>query len=220
MTKIKKRSKSRSRILSVCLLICIIAVGFSLGGCFKILEMISDSLPEPKELKVGFSATRVDILREYQYIPAIYSDTKIFGRDNVKLDLYIGGDCKNRSSRKFVGVYLRKPGFSKPGSGIDDYRNIEGWTMLKEYPIEEYENGERSERVRIGGYYLDMYLTEITIPESFFTEEKENFYLVVYPITWHKDLGKWDVVIRNDFNLDLTYELLPDNKVKIYETED
>ena len=44
MTKIKKRSKSRSRILSVCLLICIIAVGFSLGGCFKILEMIAESL--------------------------------------------------------------------------------------------------------------------------------------------------------------------------------
>ena len=219
MTKIKKRSKSRSRILSLCLLICIIAVGFSLGGCFKILEIIADSLPEPTELKVGFSATRVDILREYQYIPAIYSDTKIFDRDNVKLDLYIGGDSKDWPSRKFVGVYLLKPGFNRP-NGIEDYRNIEGWTLLKEYPIEEYENGERSERVRIGGYYLDMYLTEITIPESFFTNEKEDFYLAVYPITWRKDLCKWNVVVRNDFNLDLTYELLPDNEVKIYETED
>ena len=217
MTKIKKGSKSRSRILSVCLLICIIAVSFSLGGCFKILEMIAESLPEPTELKVGFDANNVKVSRDYQYIPAIYSDTKIFDRDNVKLDLYIGGDSKGWSSRKFVGVYLLKPGFNRPNSGIENYRNIAGWTLLKEYPIEEYENGERSERVRIGGYYLDMYLTEITIPESFFTEEKEDFYLAVYPIVWHKDLGKWDVVILRDFNLDLTYELLPDNKVKINE---
>ena len=216
MTKIKKRSKSRSRILSVCLLICIIAVSFSLGGCFKILEMIAESLPEPTELKVGFDANNVKVSRDYQYIPAIYSDTKIFDRDNVKLDLYIGGDSKDWPSRKFVGVYLLKPGFNRP-NGIEDYRNIEGWTLLKEYPIEEYENGERSERVRIGGYYLDMYLTEITIPESFFTEEKENFYLVACPIMWDKDLGKWNVVILKDFNLDLTYELLPDNKVKINE---
>ena len=92
---------------------------FAFGGCFKILEMIADSLPEPTELKVGFSATRVDISQDYQYIPAIYSDTKIFDRDNVKLDLYIGGDCKGWSSRKFVGVYLRKLGFRKPTSGID-----------------------------------------------------------------------------------------------------
>lgn len=27
----------------------------------------------------------------------------------------------------------------------------EGWTLLKEYATEEYENGERTERVRIGG---------------------------------------------------------------------
>ena len=178
----------------MCLLICIIAVGFSLGGCFKILEMIAESLPEPTELKVGFDANNVKVSRDYEYIPAIYSDTKIFDRDNVKLDLYIGGDSKDWPSRKFVGVYLLKPGFNRP-NGIEDYRNIEGWTLLKEYPIEEYENGERSERVRIGGYYLDMYLTEIR----------------------DKDLGKWDVVILRDFNLDLTYELLPDNKVKINE---
>ena len=201
------------------MIIAIIFMLFAFGGCFKILEMIADSLPEPTELKVGFDANNVKVSRDYQYIPAIYSDTKIFDRDNVKLDLYIGGDSKDWPSRKFVGVYLLKPGFKRP-NGIEDYRNIEGWTLLKEYPIEEYENGERSERVRIGGYYLDMYLTEITIPESFFTNEKEDFYLAVYPITWRKDLCKWNVVVRNDFNLDLTYELLPDNEVKIYETED
>ena len=200
MTKIKKRSKSRSRILSVCLLICIIAVGFSLGGCFKILELISDSLPEPTELKVGFNAQHVELNKHDLYIPAVYS-------------FY---------NRKFVGVYLRKPDveFKMPVSGIDDYRNIEGWTLLKEYPIEEYENGERSERVRIGGYYLDMYLTEITIPESFFTEEKEEFYLAVYPIIWREDTGKWGFFLYSKYALNLTYELQPDKKVKIYETED
>ena len=204
--------------------ICIIAVGFLLGGCLKTLEWISNLLPDSPEdpkldVKPDTYAKNVKIAQEYQYIPAIYSDTKIFDRNNVKLKLYIGGNTKHIPDRKFVGVYLRKPGFIPPNSGVDDYRNIEGWTLLKEYPIEEFESFERTERKRIGGVYLDMYLTEITIPKSFFTEEKADFYLVVYPIWWDKDSDKWYVVIRTDFDLHLTYELLPDNEVKIYETE-
>ena len=120
-----------------------------------------------------------------------------------------------------MGIYLRKPWFYLPYSGIDDYRNIEGWTLLKEYPIEEFESFERTERKRIGGTDLDMYLTEITIPKSFFTEEKADFSLGVYPITWLDYLGKWNVkTSKPDFSLYLTYELLSDNEVKIYATED
>ena len=220
MSKANKRAKNMRRILTVCLLICIIAVGFSLGGCLKTLEWISNLLPESPELDVEPDARNVKSYLEYQYIPAIYSDTKIFDRNNVKLKLYIGGQVKDFPNRKFVGVYLRKPGFYLPYSGVDDYRNIEGWTLLKEYPIEEFESFERTERKSIGGVYLDMYLTEITIPESFFTEERANFYLAVCPIVMDQDTGKWSVVRRNsDFFLHLTYELLPDNEVKIYETE-
>lgn len=221
MTKTNKRAKNMRRILSVCLLICIIAVGFSLGGCLKTLELISNLLPERPELDVEPDVNNVELHSEYQYVPAIYSDTKIFDRDNVKLKLYIGGNAKHLGSRKFVGIYLRKPGFYLPYSGIDDYRNIEGWTLLKEYPIEEFESFERTERKRIGGTDLDMYLTEITIPENFFTEEKADFSLGVYPITWLDYLGKWNVkTSKPDFNLYLTYELLSDNEVKIYATED
>lgn len=220
ITKANKRAKNMRRILSVCLLICIIAVGFSLGGCLKTLEWISNLLPESPELDVEPDARNVKSYLEYLYIPAIYSDTKIFDRDNVKLKLYIGGQVKDFPNKKIVGVYLRKPGFRQPYAGVDDYRNIEGWTLLKEYPIEEFESFERTERKSIGGVYLDMYLTEITIPESFFTEERANFYLAVCPIVMNKDTGKWSVVRRNvDFFLPLTYELLPDNEVKIYETE-
>ena len=224
MTKANKRAKNMRRILSVCLLICIIAVGFSLGGCLKTLEWISNLLPDPPEdpkldVKPDTYAKNVKIAQEYQYIPAIYSDTKIFDRDNVKLKLYIGGNAKDILNRKFVGVYLTEPGFRQPYAGIDDYSKIDGWTLLKDYPIEEFESFERTERKRIGGVYLDMYLTEITIPESYFTEEKADFYLVVYPIVWSKDTGKWAIVINTDFDLHLTYELLPDNEVKIYETE-
>ena len=166
--------------------------------------------PEVKNIKSSL---------EYRYIPAIYSDTKIFDRDNVKLKLYIGGNAKHLGSRKFVGIYLMKLGYYSY-SGVDDYRNIEGWTLLKEYPIEEFESFERTERKSIGGVSLDMYLTEITIPESYFTEERANFYLAVCPIVMNKDTGKWSVKRRNvDFFLPLTYELLPDNEVKIYETE-
>ena len=219
ITKANKRAKNMRRILSVCLLICIIAVGFSLGGCLKTLEWISNLLPESPELDVEPDARNVKSYLEYLYIPAIYSDTKIFDRDNVKLKLYIGGQVKDFPNKKIVGVYLRKPGFRQPYAGVDDYRNIEGWTLLKEYPIEEFESFERTERKRIGGTDLDMYLTEITIPENFFTEEKADFYLVVYPIVWSKDTSKWAIVINTDFDLHLTYELLPDNEVKIYETE-
>ena len=225
MSKTNKRAKNMRRILSVCLLICIIAVGFSLGGCLKTLEWISNLLPDPPEdpkldVKPDTYAKNVKIAQEYQYIPAIYSDTKIFDRDNVKLKLYIGGNAKDILNRKFVGVYLTEPGFRQPYSGVDDYRNIDGWTLLKDYPIEEFESFERTERKRIGGVYLDMYLTEITIPKSFFTEEKANFYLAVYPIVWNQDTCKWSAVVRTDFYLYLTYELLPDNEVKIYATED
>lgn len=220
MTKANKRAKNMRRILSVCLLICIIAVGFSLGGCLKTLELISNLLPESPELYVEPEVKNIKSSLEYRYIPAIYSDTKIFDRNNVKLKLYIGGQVKDFPNKKIVGVYLRKPGFYLPYSGVDDYRNIEGWTLLKEYPIEEFESFERTERKSIGGVYLDMYLTEITIPESFFTEERANFYLVVYPIIWDGELGKWAAIITDpDFSLNLTYELLPDNEVKIYETE-
>ena len=224
-TKANKRAKSMRRILSVCLLICIIAVGFSLGGCLKTLEWISNLLPDPPEdpkldVKPDTYAKNVKIAQEYRYIPAIYSDTKIFDRDNVKLKLYIGGNAKHNLNRKFVGVYLTEPGFRQPYTGIDDYSKIDGWTLLKDYPIEEFESFERTERKRIGGVYLDMYLTEIKIPKSFFTEEKADFYLVVYPIVWDKDSDKWYVVIRTDFDLHLTYELLPDNEVKIYGIED
>ena len=162
MTKANKRAKNMRRILSVCLLICIIAVGFSLGGCLKTLEWISNLLPDPPEdpkldVKPDTYAKNVKIAQEYQYIPAIYSDTKIFDRDNVKLKLYIGGNTKHILNRKFVGVYLRKPGGGRqPYSGVDDYRNIDGWTLLKDYPIEEFESFERTERKRIGGVYLDM----------------------------------------------------------------
>ena len=225
MTKANKRAKNMRRILTVCLLICIIAVGFSLGGCLKTLEWISNLLPDPPEdpkldVKPDTYAKNVKIAQEYQYIPAIYSDTKIFDRDNVKLKLYIGGNAKDILNRKFVGVYLTEPGFRQPYAGIDDYSKIDGWTLLKDYPIEEFESFERTERKSIGGVYLDMYLTEITIPESFFTEERANFYLVVYPIIWDGELGKWAAIITDpDFSLNLTYELLPDNEVKIYETE-
>lgn len=219
MTKANKRAKNMRRILSVCLLICIIAVGFSLGGCLKTLELISNLLPESPELDVEPDARNVKSYLEYQYIPAIYSDTKIFDRNNVKLKLYIGGNAKRLSNRKFVGIYLMKLGFYSY-SGVDDYSKIEGWTLLKEYPIEEFESFERTERKSIGGVSLDMYLTEITIPESYFTEERANFYLAVCPIVMDQDTGKWSVVRRNvDFFLPLTYELLPDNEVKIYETE-
>lgn len=225
ITKANKRAKNMRRILTVCLLICIIAVGFSLGGCLKTLEWISNLLPDPPEdpkldVKPDTYAKNVKIAQEYQYIPAIYSDTKIFDRNNVKLKLYIGGNAKHSLNRKFVGVYLTEPGFRQPYAGIDDYSKIDGWTLLKDYPIEEFESFERTERKRIGGVYLDMYLTEITIPESYFTEEKADFYLVVYPIVWSKDTGKWAIVINTDFDLHLTYELLPDNKVKIYGIED
>lgn len=226
ITKANKRAKNMRRILTVCLLICIIAVGFSLGGCLKTLEWISNLLPDPPEdpkldVKPDTYAKNVKIAQEYRYIPAIYSDTKIFDRNNVKLKLYIGGNTKHILNRKFVGVYLRKPGGGRqPYSGVDDYRNIDGWTLLKDYPIEEFESFERTERKRIGGVYLDMYLTEITIPESYFTEEKANFYLAVYPIVWNQDTCKWSAVVRTDFYLYLTYELLPDNEVKIYATED
>lgn len=219
ITKANKRAKNMRRILSVCLLICIIAVGFSLGGCLKTLELISNLLPESPELDVEPDARNVKSYLEYQYIPAIYSDTKIFDRNNVKLKLYIGGNAKRLSNRKFVGIYLMKLGYYSY-SGVDDYSKIEGWTLLKEYPIEEFESFERTERKSIGGVYLDMYLTEITIPESYFTEERANFYLAVCPIVMDQDTGKWSVVRRNvDFFLPLTYELLPDNEVKIYETE-
>ena len=219
MTKANKRAKNMRRILSVCLLICIIAVGFSLGGCLKTLEWISNLLPESPELYVEPEVKNIKSSLEYRYIPAIYSDTKIFDRDNVKLKLYIGGNAKHLGSRKFVGIYLMKLGYYSY-SGVDDYRNIEGWTLLKEYPIEEFESFERTERKSIGGVSLDMYLTEITIPESYFTEERANFYLAVCPIVMNKDTGKWSVKRRNvDFFLPLTYELLPDNEVKIYETE-
>ena len=221
ITKANKRAKSMRRILTVCLLICIIAVGFSLGGCLKTLEWISNLLPESPELYVEPEVKNIKSSLEYRYIPAIYSDTKIFDRDNVKLKLYIGGNTKHILNRKFVGVYLRKPGGGRqPYSGVDDYRNIDGWTLLKDYPIEEFESFERTERKRIGGVYLDMYLTEITIPKSFFTEEKANFYLAVYPIVWNQDTCKWSAVVRTDFYLYLTYELLPDNEVKIYATEE
>lgn len=220
MTKANKRSKNMRRILSVCLLICIIAVGFSLGGCLKTLEWISNLLPESPELDVEPDARNVKSYLEYQYIPAIYSDTKIFDRNNVKLKLYIGGNAKRLSNRKFVGIYLMKLGYYSY-SGVDDYSKIEGWTLLKDYPIEEFESFERTERKSIGGVYLDMYLTEITIPESYFTEERANFYLAVCPIVMDQDTGKWSVKRRNvDFFLPLTYELLPDNKVKIYGRED
>ena len=219
MSKTNKRAKNMRRILTVCLLICIIAVGFSLGGCLKTLEWISNLLPESPELYVEPEVKNIKSSLEYRYIPAIYSDTKIFDRNNVKLKLYIGGNAKRLSNRKFVGIYLMKLGYYSY-SGVDDYSKIEGWTLLKDYPIEEFESFERTERKRIGGVYLDMYLTEITIPESYFTEEKADFYLVVYPIVWSKDTGKWAIVINTDFDLHLTYELLPDNKVKIYATED
>ena len=219
MTKANKRSKNMRRILSVCLLICIIAVGFSLGGCLKTLEWISNLLPESPELYVEPEVKNIKSSLEYRYIPAIYSDTKIFDRNNVKLKLYIGGNAKRLSNRKFVGIYLMKLGFYSY-SGVDDYSKIEGWTLLKEYPIEEFESFERTERKSIGGVSLDMYLTEITIPESYFTEERANFYLAVCPIVMDQDTGKWSVKRRNvDFFLPLTYELLPDNEVKIYETE-
>ena len=219
MSKANKRAKNMRRILTVCLLICIIAVGFSLGGCLKTLEWISNLLPESPELYVEPEVKNIKSSLEYRYIPAIYSDTKIFDRDNVKLKLYIGGNAKHLGSRKFVGIYLMKLGYYSY-SGVDDYRNIEGWTLLKEYPIEEFESFERTERKSIGGVSLDMYLTEITIPESYFTEERANFYLAVCPIVMNKDTGKWSVKRRNvDFFLPLTYELLPDNEVKIYETE-
>ena len=166
--------------------------------------------PEVKNIKSSL---------EYRYIPAIYSDTKIFDRNNVKLKLYIGGNAKRLSNRKFVGIYLMKLGYYSY-SGVDDYSEIEGWTLLKEYPIEEFESFERTERKSIGGVSLDMYLTEITIPESYFTEQRAKFYLAVCPIVMDQDTGKWSVVRRNvDFFLPLTYELLPDNEVKIYETE-
>lgn len=220
MTKANKRAKNMRRILSVCLLICIIAVGFSLGGCLKTLEWISNLLPESPELDVEPDARNVKSYLEYQYIPAIYSDTKIFDRNNVKLKLYIGGNAKRLPNRKFVGIYLMKLGYYSY-SGVDDYSKIEGWTLLKDYPIEEFESFERTERKSIGGVYLDMYLTEITIPESYFTEERANFYLAVCPIVMDQDTGKWSVKRRNvDFFLPLTYELLPDNKVKIYGRED
>lgn len=219
MTKANKRAKNMRRILSVCLLICIIAVGFSLGGCLKTLEWISNLLPESPELYVEPEVKNIKSSLEYRYIPAIYSDTKIFDRNNVKLKLYIGGNAKRLSNRKFVGIYLMKLGFYSY-SGVDDYSKIEGWTLLKEYPIEEFESFERTERKSIGGVSLDMYLTEITIPESYFTEERANFYLAVCPIVMDQDTGKWSVKRRNvDFFLPLTYELLPDNEVKIYETE-
>ena len=220
ITKANKRAKNVRRILTVCLLICIIAVGFSLGGCLKTLEWISNLLPESPELDVEPDARNVKSYLEYQYIPAIYSDTKIFDRNNVKLKLYIGGNAKRLSNRKFVGIYLMKLGYYSY-SGVDDYSEIEGWTLLKEYPIEEFESFERTERKSIGGVSLDMYLTEITIPESYFTEERANFYLAVCPIVMDQDTGKWSVKRRNvDFFLPLTYELLPDNKVKIYGRED
>ena len=219
MSKTNKRAKNMRRILSVCLLICIIAVGFSLGGCLKTLEWISNLLPESPELYVEPEVKNIKSSLEYRYIPAIYSDTKIFDRNNVKLKLYIGGNAKRLSNRKFVGIFLMKLGYYSY-SGVDDYSKIEGWTLLKEYPIEEFESFERTERKSIGGVYLDMYLTEITIPESYFTEERANFYLAVCPIVMDQDTGKWSVVRRNvDFFLPLTYELLPDNEVKIYETE-
>ena len=220
MSKANKRAKNMRRILTVCLLICIIAVGFSLGGCLKTLEWISNLLPESPELDVEPDARNVKSYLEYQYIPAIYSDTKIFDRNNVKLKLYIGGNAKRLPNRKFVGIYLMKLGYYSY-SGVDDYSKIEGWTLLKDYPIEEFESFERTERKSIGGVYLDMYLTEITIPESYFTEERANFYLAVCPIVMDQDTGKWSVKRRNvDFFLPLTYELLPDNKVKIYGRED
>lgn len=219
ITKTNKRAKNMRRILSVCLLICIIAVGFSLGGCLKTLEWISNLLPESPELYVEPEVKNIKSSLEYRYIPAIYSDTKIFDRNNVKLKLYIGGNAKRLSNRKFVGIYLMKLGYYSY-SGVDDYSKIEGWTLLKDYPIEEFERFERTERKSIGGVSLDMYLTEITIPESYFTEERANFYLAVCPIVMNKDTGKWSVKRRNvDFFLPLTYELLPDNEVKIYETE-
>ena len=123
------------------MLICIIAVGFSLGGCLKTLEWISNLLPESPELDVEPDARNVKSYLEYQYIPAIYSDTKIFDRNNVKLKLYIGGNAKRLSNRKFVGIYLMKLGYFSY-SGVDDYSKIEGWTLLKEYPIEEFESFE------------------------------------------------------------------------------
>ena len=219
MSKANKRAKNMRRILSVCLLICIIAVGISLGGCLKTLEWISNLLPESPELYVEPEVKNIKSSLEYRYIPAIYSDTKIFDRNNVKLKLYIGGNAKRLSNRKFVGIFLMKLGYYSY-SGVDDYSKIEGWTLLKEYPIEEFESFERTERKSIGGVYLDMYLTEITIPESYFTEERANFYLAVCPIVMDQDTGKWSVKRRNvDFFLPLTYELLPDNEVKIYETE-
>ena len=219
MTKANKRAKSMRRILTVCLPICIIAVGFSLGGCLKTLEWISNLLPERPELDVEPEVKNIKSSLEYRYIPAIYSDTKIFDRNNVKLKLYIGGNAKRLSNRKFVGIYLMKLGYYSY-SGVDDYSKIEGWTLLKEYPIEEFESFERTERKSIGGVSLDMYLTEITIPESYFTEQRAKFYLAVCPIVMDQDTGKWSVVRRNvDFFLPLTYELLPDNEVKIYETE-
>ena len=150
MTKANKRAKNMRRILSVCLLICIIAVGFSLGGCLKTLEWISNLLPESPELDVEPDARNVKSYLEYQYIPAIYSDTKIFNRKNVKLKLYIGGNAKCLPNRKVVGIFLLKLGYYSYFC-VDDYSKIEGGTVLKDYPKEEFESIKRTERERNGG---------------------------------------------------------------------
>ena len=201
------------------IILCLI---FSLTGCGK---------------KTYQAGTFFSIYSGFAPMIGIKADTDKFTMDNVTFDFYCGlYDINNNESLKsqhglgagylnlvFV-IYARRAESANflSAEDIDDYRNIDGWYYIKEISEEEAsaeKYGYTSSRIRRkkGMNYSINYngSEKITIPKDVFDTKNNSFEirLVGYIIDNDNNILR---TARYDGYIDLNYEFLSNDEIKIY----
>jgi len=147
---------------------------------------------EKEGFEVGFDEARND-WRASAFVTGMKSDKRIFNIDEVYIDFYFGMLNASKhinkpnyqnDNKKFIGIvaYFYIRGYEKTGrERFEDYKNIEGHYLIKEYEWEELIVKEK-EAVYTSGFLALTGKTEFGYHETFkipkemfeYTDENEG----------------------------------------------
>ena len=172
------------------------------------------------------------------FLTAVKSDTRIFEVNDVTLDFYMGHKKMDLSNIdfdydqfKFISVatyfYVEEEVFNKKITTFDDYKNIVGFHLIKEYSLNEFFIEEKKVNIERNKFKIFSekinfnYYETITIPSYLFDyceNDEKIIYLGIFIVFQDNITGEYFFDIKPfgdyyNFYLKLVFNKTNDNKI-------
>ena len=228
------------KILKLILMVSILTLIVVL--IFIVVIIHSKLTKSPANLEIGFNHRYPNKKVVDTYLTGVKSDTRTFDINDVSLDFYFGHtlnevleDDFNNDEFKFISIatyfYTECHTTEKCIFKFDNYRNIDGFHLIKEYSLEEFFVEDK--KISVSKNKINLFKEEIifnyyetlTIPSYLFDiyEEQEDemiIYFSVFTVLQEVSTGKY-IFSENrlgqyyNYYLNITFSRINNNKIII-----